>query len=121
MRGAFAAGLAATTVLLIEPAAAQTAPPPECVSFTPAPALPDGATASNTAMRQAREALEAWRGVRAAELAACTAASQQLEVQARAGAAAHNTAASEVDALIERFAAENDEYNQRRSARRDSN
>ena len=41
MRGAFAVVLAATTVLLIEPATAQTAPP-ECVSFTPAPALPDG-------------------------------------------------------------------------------
>ena len=121
MKAAVTAALASATVLFTGLAAAQTQAPAACAAFTPPPALPDGATASNAAMRQAREALEAWRGVRAAEMAACTTASQQLEAQARAGAAAHNNAASEAEALIARFAAENEEYNQRRTARRDSN
>lgn len=69
-------------------------------------------------MREGRAALEAWRNTRAAELAACTQAAQQLQAQAQAGAAAHNAAAAETDAIIARFAAENEEYNQRSSASR---
>lgn len=108
-------GATAALTLMAAPALAQTTPaaaPAQC-AFTAAPAIPDGATATNNAMRDTREALEAWRNTRATELAACSTAVQSLQQQAAAAAAAHNTAATETDATIRRFAAENEEYNAR--------
>lgn len=103
----------AVAVTLSTLAAAQQALPPECAAFTPAPTIPDGATANNSAMRDARVALEAWRTTRRAELAACEAASRALEARAQAGMVAHNGAATETEEAIARFAAENEEYSAR--------
>ena len=108
-------GATAAFMLMAAPALAQTTPaalPAQC-NFTAAPAIPDGATATNTAMQNAREALEAWRATRQTELAACNAAAQALQAQAQAAAAAHNAAATDTDATINRFVAENTEYNAR--------
>ena len=107
-------GATAAVLLLASPALAQTqtALPAQC-NFTAAPTIPDGATANNNAMRDARTAVEAWRTTRQAELAACNAASQALLAQANAAAAAHNTAATETDTVIRQFTAENEEYNAR--------
>lgn len=108
-------GATAALTLLASPALAQTqtaAVPAQC-NFTAAPTIPDGATANNNAMRDARTAVEAWRTTRQAELAACNTASQALLAQANAAAAAHNTAATETDTVIRQFTAENDEYNAR--------
>ena len=106
--------LAATAafVMIAAPVQAQTsavALPAQC-NFTAAPAIPDGATATNTAMQRAHEVLEAWRVTRQTELAACNAAAQTLQAQAQAAAAAHNAAATEADATIMRFTVENSEY-----------
>lgn len=114
--------LAATSafMMIASPVLAQTtvvAPPTQC-NFTPAPAVPDGATATNTAMQRARDALETWRATRQTELAACNSAAQTLQAQAQAAAAAHNAAATEADATITRFIAENTEYNARGAAPR---
>lgn len=114
--------LAATSafMLIAAPVLAQTAVvalPAQC-NFTPAPIVPDGATATNTAMQRAHEALEAWRVTRQTELAACNSAAQSLQAQAQAAAAAHNAAAAEADATITRFTAENTEYNARGAASR---
>lgn len=103
----------AVAVTLSTLAAAQEALPPECATFTPAPTVPDGATANNSAMREARAALEAWRTTRRAELGACEAASRALNQRAQAAMSAHNAAATETEALAERFAAENQEYTAR--------
>ncbi|MBL8545597.1 MAG: hypothetical protein JNL81_03990 [Hyphomonadaceae bacterium] len=103
---------AAAFVLTATPSLAQVAAPAQC-SFTPAPAIPDGAAATNTSMRQAREALDAWRTTRANELAACQAATQVLQAQAQAGASAYNAGLAETNAAIDRFAAENAEYTAR--------
>jgi hypothetical protein len=112
--------LGATAALLVmaAPALAQTsALPPQC-NFTAPPAIPEGATATNNAMRDARTALEAWRATRATELAACNGAVSALQAQAQAAVAAHNAAASETDATIQRFAVENEAYNARGSTSR---
>ena len=108
-------GATAAFMLMAAPTLAQTTPaaPPAQCNFTAAPAIPDGATATNTAMQNAREALEAWRATRQTELAACNAAAQALQAQAQAAAAAHNAAATDTDATINRFVAENTEYNAR--------
>lgn len=113
-------GATAAFVLLASPALAQTqtALPAQC-NFTAAPTIPDGATANNNQMRDARTAVEAWRTTRQTELAACNAASQALLAQANAAAAAHNTAASETDTVIRQFTAENEEYSARAPNRRE--
>lgn len=111
-------GATAALTLMAAPALAQTTPaaaPAQC-TFTAAPAIPDGATATNNAMRDAREALEAWRSTRASELAACNAAAQALQQQAQAAILANNSAATETDTTIRQFAAENEEYNARGGA-----
>jgi Skp family chaperone for outer membrane proteins len=108
-------GATAALMLLASPALAQTqtaALPAQC-NFTAAPTIPDGAAANNNQMRDARTAVEAWRNTRQAELAACQTAVQALQAQAQAAVTAHNTAATETDAVITRFAAENEEYNAR--------
>lgn len=112
-------GATAAVMLLATPALAQTTAqlPAQC-TFTAAPEIPDGATASNNAMRDARAALEAWRNTRRTELAACSSAAQALQAQAQAAAAAHNAAAAETDSAITRFTAENEEYNARGGAQR---
>lgn len=103
----------AVAVTLSTLAAAQQTLPPECATFTPAPAIPDGATADNSDMREARAALEAWRTTRRAELSACEAASRALDQRAQAAMSAHNAAATETEELVERFATENQEYTAR--------
>ena len=111
-------GATAALTLMAAPALAQTttaAAPAQC-TFTAVPTIPDGADATNNAMRDAREALEAWRNTRATELAACNTAAQALQQQAAAAAAAHNAAATETDSTIRRFTAENEEYNARGNA-----
>lgn len=113
-------GATAALVLLASPALAQTqssALPAQC-NLTPAPTIPDGATANNNQMRDARTALEAWRTTRQAELVACQTAVQALQAQAAAAVTAYNTAATETDATITRFAAENEEYNARAPTQR---
>ncbi|MEQ1491635.1 MAG: hypothetical protein ABL932_13910 [Terricaulis sp.] len=113
-------GATAAMMLMAAPALAQTPPavPSQC-TFTAAPTIPDGATATNTQMNTAREALQAWRATRSTELAACSAAAQALQAQAQAAAAANNAAATETDATINRFAAENTEYSARAPSRRE--
>ncbi len=109
-----AAASFALALTFVSPALAQQATPaPECAAFTPVPTVPDGSTASNSAMRDARVALEAWRATRRSELAACETASRALEARARAGMTAHNAAGAEVDEVIARFTAENEEYSAR--------
>ena len=112
-------GATAAFALLAAPALAQTTPalPAQC-SFTAAPAIPDGATATNNAMQDARTAVEAWRATRTAELAACQSAATALQAQAQTAAAAHNTGIAETNSTIERFSAENTEYNARAGAQR---
>ncbi len=107
-------GATAAFALLAAPAFAQTtsALPAQC-NFTAAPAIPDGATATNNAMQETRAAVEAWRATRTAELAACQAAATALQAQAQAAAAAHNAGIAETNTTIERFTAENVEYNAR--------
>lgn len=112
-------GATAAFMLMAAPALAQTqaALPAQC-TFTAAPAIPDGATATNTAMQNAREALEAWRATRQTELTACNGAAQALQAQAQAAAVVYNVAAIDTDATINRFVAENTEYNARGSTGR---
>ncbi|MGD9967011.1 MAG: hypothetical protein AB7T59_10850 [Hyphomonadaceae bacterium] len=107
----------AAALFLAQAAAAQTLPG-ACV-FSPAPAIPDGATASNAVMSAAREALQQWRAARAAELAGCKTAMDQAHAQLNAIERAHNQAVTETDDAIERFTEENAEYNARVRARRD--
>lgn len=109
-------GATAAFVLLAAPALAQTAPA-QC-SFTAAPTIPDGATATNSAMQDARAAVEAWRATRTSELAACQAAATALQAQAQAAATAHNAGIAETNSTIERFSAENTEYNARGGTQR---
>lgn len=109
-------GAAGAAMLLMQAAAAQTLP--AACEFTPAPAVPDGATATNAAMSRAREALAQWRATRVAELTACKAAMDQAHAQLNAIESAHNHGVSETDAVIERFSEENAEYNARVRARR---
>lgn len=111
-------GATAAFALLAAPALAQTSALPAQCSFTAAPAIPDGATATNNAMQDARTAVEAWRATRTAELAACQSAATALQAQAQAAAAAHNTGIAETNSTIERFSAENTEYNARAGAQR---
>ena len=86
-------GATAALLLMAAPALAQTSPalPAQC-NFTAPPAIPDGATASNNEMRDARTALEAWRDTRRAELQACQPAVQALQAQANAAATVYNAA-----------------------------
>lgn len=109
-------GATAALVLMAAPALAQTtsALPSQC-NFTAAPAVPDGARATNAQMTQARAALETWRAAREAELAACNTAAQALQAQAQAAAAAHNAAVAETNTTITRFGEENQEYSARGS------
>lgn len=109
-------GATAALVLMAAPALAQTtsALPSQC-NFTAAPAVPDGARATNTEMNQARTALETWRAAREAELAACNTAAQALQAQAQAAAAAHNAGLAETNTTITRFGEENQEYSARGS------
>lgn len=105
-------GATAALMLMAAPALAQTSTaqiPAQC-NFTPPPAIPDGATASNSVMSQAREALATWRTAREAELAACNAQVQALQAQAQAAAGAHNAGLTETNTTIQRFMAENEEY-----------
>jgi hypothetical protein len=111
-------GAAAAVMMLASPALAQTGAPAQCAAFTPAPEIPDGASASNTQMREAREALEAWRGTRATEIAACHAVLQQLQAQVTAGTQAHNAAVADTDATIAQFTAENTEHTARGGGQR---
>ncbi|MGQ0533140.1 MAG: hypothetical protein ACT4OF_10700 [Caulobacteraceae bacterium] len=115
--GATSAAVAAACILA-QTAVAQTALPPACASFTPAPAIPDGATATNAAMNSAREALQQWRTTRAAEIAACKGALDQVQAQLNTIQVAHNQAVTETDAAIAQFAAENAEYTERGRPRR---
>ncbi len=110
-------GATAAFALLAAPALAQTALPAQC-NFTAAPTIPDGATATNSAMQEARTAVEAWRATRTTELAACQAAATSLQAQAQAAAAAHNAGIGETNSTIERFSAENTEYTARAGAPR---
>lgn len=106
--GVAAAALAVlTSVALAQPAPAQTC------AFTPAPTIPDGATATNAAMVAAREALQQWRTVRAAEIAACKVSVDEAQARLNALQAAHNRAVTETDAAVAQFAAENAEYSAR--------
>lgn len=113
-------GATAALLLLATPALAQTqtAPLPAQCNFTAAPTIPDGATASNDAMRDARAAVEAWRTTRQGELAACNTASQALLAQANAAASAYNAAGAETDNVIRQFAAEIEEHGARAPAQR---
>ncbi|MBX3430723.1 MAG: hypothetical protein KF779_14160 [Hyphomonadaceae bacterium] len=113
-------GATAAILLMATPALAQTTPaalPAQC-NFTPPPTIPDGATATNSAMSQAREALGAWRTTRETELAACTAQAQALQAQAQAAAAAHNAGLAETNATIQHFQAENEAYTARGASSR---
>jgi hypothetical protein len=109
---------AAAAALFLAPAAVAQTLPPAC-SFTPAPAIPDGATATNAAMSDAREALQQWRVLRTAEIAACKTAMDQAHAHLNAIETAHNQAIAETDGAIERFTQENAEYSGRVRARRD--
>jgi hypothetical protein len=111
-------GAAAAAVLLTLPAAAQTTLPSAC-AFTPAPAIPDGATATNAAMVAARETLQQWRTTRSAEIAACRAVVDQTQAQLNAVQSAHNQAVTDTDAAIAQFAAENAKYAARARPRRE--
>lgn len=115
-------GATAALVLLAAPAFAQTTPtlPAQC-NFTAAPAIPDGARATNQQMTQARDALQAWTTTRQTEMAACDAAARALDDQAKAAAAAHNAAVAETNAAIQRFTEANQAYSARggQSGRRD--
>lgn len=110
----FLLGATAAFALLAAPAFAQTTSA-QC-AFTAAPTIPDGATASNNDMRDAREAFEAWRAARTAELATCQASAQALQAQAQTAVGTYNTGLNETNSTIERFAAENVEYNARGAA-----
>lgn len=107
-------GATAALLLMAAPAFAQTALPAQC-NFTAPPTVPDGASATNAQMTQAREALATWRTAREAELAACNTVAQALQAQANAAAAAHNAGIAETNTTITRFTEENTEYNARGS------
>lgn len=104
---------AVLALIAAQPAAAQNGLPAACASFSATPAIPDGATASNAAMTQARDALQAWRGERASQIAACKAVLDHTLAQLNAIEAAHNRAVTETDAAIARFTLENAEYTER--------
>ncbi|MGD9982056.1 MAG: hypothetical protein AB7H66_15245 [Hyphomonadaceae bacterium] len=110
-------GATAAVLVLAPMAVAQTLP--AACAFTPAPPIPDGATATNAAMIGAREALQEWRATRAAELTACKGALDQAHALLNAIETAHNQGVTETDAAIDRFIEENAEYNARVRARRD--
>ena len=117
----FLFGATAALMLMAAPAFAQTTPLPAQCSFTAAPAIPDGARATNQQMTQAREALQAWTVTRQTEMAACVAAAQALDDQAKAAAAAHAAALAETNGAIQRFTQANEAYSARSpaSGRRD--
>lgn len=103
---------AVLALMAAQPAVAQNGLPAAC-AFSATPAIPDGATASNAAMTQARDALQAWRGERASQIAACKAVLDHTLAQLNAIEAAHNRAVTETDAAIARFTLENAEYAER--------
>jgi hypothetical protein len=109
-------GATAALVLMAAPAFAQTTPalPTQC-TFTAAPAIPDGANATNQQMTQARAALQAWTVTRQTEMDACAAAARALDDQAKAAAAAHTAAIAETNGAIQRFTQANEAYSARSS------
>lgn len=106
--------------LLVFPAHAQTqaAVGVSCGNFTPAPNLPDGATASRPAMVRSGEAVEAWRATRETKLTQCLADIQAVRAQLNAMEAAYNQAGAERNTVLNAWNAEAAEFSGRGSARR---
>lgn len=110
---------AAAAALLMAPAAVAQTIPAACVFSAQAPAVPDGTTATNAQMTEAREALLQWRSVRSVEVAACKTALDQVRAQLNAVEAAYNQGVTESNTATDRFTAENAEYTARARPRRE--
>ncbi len=88
-------------LVMAGPAAAQAIPSSSaCASFSPAPAMPDGARASREAMTAGGQRIETWRVAREQEQAACQAEINALRAQLEAMIAAYNGAGQERVAAI---------------------
>ena len=118
-------GAAVSALLLFAGAAsAQTTTPPQppapsanCTGFTPAPALPDGATANPRQMTAGNEAYQSWGQARLAKLQACRADIEALRAQLNVLEQAYITANTELNTTTQSWQAEAAEYNGRTSRR----
>lgn len=107
-------GAAAAALIIATSAAAQTPPVnPNCTGFTPAPALPDGATANNRQMAAGNDAYQGWGQDRLAKLQACRTDIEALRAQLNTLEQAYNTANGELTGVTNSWQAEVAEYNAR--------
>lgn len=104
---------AALACVLVANASAQTPAAGSCAGFTPAPTMPDGATASSSAMQNGDIRFNAWLEARNAKLAACLADINALQAQLQPLQEAFNQASTERAAVYSSWAAEVEEYNTR--------
>jgi hypothetical protein len=122
-------GVAVAAMLIATPVLAQTAgeatattpapvPPSACGSPTPAPTLPDGATASREDMATSNTAYVAWAEAYRAIVQCRHAEAQALRAQADARAQEHNAAVEAFNTTSTAWEAEVAEFNARTGSRR---
>jgi hypothetical protein len=118
-------GVAVAAVLFAAPALAQTTPAPaaaippsSCGEATPAPTLPDGATASRQDMEAANTAYTAWAEAYRTNVQCRHDEAEALQAQASARAAEHNAAVETFNTTIAAWQADVAEYNARPANRR---
>ncbi len=97
-------------------ASAQTPAPGSCSGFTSAPSMPDGATATSSAMQNGDIRFNAWLEARNSKLSACLADINALQAQLQPLQEAFNAAAAERAAAYASWSAEVEEYNSRGSS-----
>jgi hypothetical protein len=101
--------------MLAAPAAAQPQPtlPANCQGFTAAPTLPDGATASASAIEDGNTTFTTWHEGGMAKLGLCRTDIDALRAQLRASEDAYNAAVGQLNAARDAWLAEVNEYNAR--------
>lgn len=114
-------GVAAAALLLAPAALAQTAPAGEstnCAGFALPPSLPDGATASSSAMATGATEYEAWHTATEAKKALCQTDIATLRAQLNTMVEAYNQAEQQRFAAQNAWAGDVAEYNGRGGAGR---
>ena len=109
-------GAAAAVALFATPALAQTAPSANCTGFEAAPALPNGAEATERQINAGNEAYQAWGQTRLNKLNACRADIDALRAQLNALEGAYNTANGELASVTQSWQASVAAYNERGQA-----
>lgn len=110
-------GAAVLACVLATPALAQPQPtlPANCQGFAAAPTLPDGATASASAVEDGNVAFNAWHEANTAKLGLCRADIEAMRAQLRASEDAYNATVAQLNAARDAWQVEVTEYNARGS------